>query len=380
MTQNINRMDEINKTNILVFILIVVLTSCVIGIWFVLSTRLNNTNKHALTIDEQLTKLNNIQQITNSIYAPLTTVEHVESSLLDAMNKRRISDREAIDKLNKSVRVTTEEALKSCIDNVSKVNTFSREYANKTYSNTLNINSKFLDIENDIDSWKKHQEYSFSNLTLQQNKLFNAYKKNVEDVQKNGETLIQNVQAVDKNMNILKDNVDVLSQYNVKNNTLLDDKLTQYYTALNRLQSTTNRYHTNFDNTLVALGQSNVMLKTDLNDAKNILTKNISTINESVNKQIRDATSSLSDQLKKSYTTVNDSFDMYNSNIKRYITQTDRTWNFVNEELGFLKKPPTCRNIIGSICKENEYISGMIFEEVPRSTKNIIYTRCCKMK
>ena len=377
MTENINRMDELNVTTIFVFIFIIVLTSCVIGIWFILSTKLNNANKVAITLDEKIHKLKDIQEQTPSIYAPLSTVKHVESSLLDAIHKRTLTDNNAIDMLSQTVHVTTEEALHSCIDNISKVNAFSRDYATKSYGNTVDINSKFLDIENDIDTWQKHQEFSYSNFTAQQNKLMNAYKKNVEDVQKNEDLLINNVKTIDNNMKILKDNLEVLSQYSVKNNILLDDKLTEYYVALNRLQSTTNRYNTNFNNELTNLGQSNMTLRNDLYNAKETLTNELSTINGSVNKQLKEISSSLSDQLNKSYTSVNDSFDMYSSNIKQYITLNEINHNYVNDELTLLKKPPICRDIIGSVCKDKEYISGMTFQEVPHS-KFIIRTRCCE--
>lgn len=348
-----------------VYILIFfILLSLIIGIWYILNTRIVSANEQVMNtsthIDEQVQFLANR---SSEIYAPMVAVEDVENNL-SVLNRYLVQQSSTFDD---KIAVKTEETLQECLRGISEVNLYSRNYATKAVSNISDIDSRFLDIENQNDTWQKDQLIAYSNVV-------DIQKIQAKQIQNTDIKLFKETTEVQGEILNITNNLSSLSQHTTAANKIFNDRMTSYYNDLNRLQASIGRYEnmttSNIQDLNYNLQKNTYEIKRTVNDANKYLDNKINIIDQNTTNSINNAYASTNKSITQSFAMMQRNVDMYRSNINQYIDKNGNANVYIDQELQNFKTKgvfkdielqgyqPNCRNVKGSNCEDYEYMTG----------------------
>jgi hypothetical protein len=185
----------------------------------------------------------------------------------------------------------------------------------------------------------------------------------------------------------------------MKNTNDMNNRMSAYYDALNKLQATTTRYQSQMTSNVASLEKQwrddTYNIQKTVNTSTRYLDNKITTQGADTNQAMQNLSDSTNTRITQGMAIMQSNIDLYRSNINKYMDIYGNANLYVDQELRLFKEKgvfndillqgykPTCRinttmsNSKEFACKDNEYMSGTINVQVGSNVQ--IQTKCCKV-
>ena len=241
---------------ILFIIVSLILASLVLGMWFVLSTRVKSANEQVMKtsthIDEQVQSLANLTSMT---YAPIVSVEDIARDLHE-INQTLLDKTE---NLKNSLTFTNEETKQKYMKNLAEVNQFSQDYATKAMAVKTDLDKRMLNVEDNTQTWQQNQNQIYTDFVKKQQDVLKKNQEITDKVFKTEQDLLRDSREIKKTMHYVADETSVLNNFTIKTREDMNTRINEYSANLNKL------YNKNLGKVSDIMNKNDFLVKTNIN-------------------------------------------------------------------------------------------------------------------